>query len=106
MNSWIYLIIAGIFEMAWVLALKFSENFTKLIFSVLTVIFMILSLLFLSFSFKTIPMGTAYACWTAIGAVGVIIFGIFFLGESANLLRIFFIGLVIAGIIGLKITTP
>ena len=106
MNSWIYLIIAGIFEMAWVLALKFSENFTKLIFSVLTVIFMILSLLFLSFSFKTIPMGTAYACWTAIGAVGVIIFGIFFLGESANLLRIFFIGLVIAGIIGLKVTTP
>ena len=106
MNSWIYLIIAGIFEMAWVLALKFSENFTKLIFSVLTVIFMILSLLFLSFSFKTIPMGTAYACWTAIGAVGVIIFGIFFLGESANLLRIFFIGLVIAGIIGLKVTAP
>ena len=106
MNSWIYLIIAGIFEMAWVLALKFSENFTKLIFSVLTIIFMILSLLFLSFSFKTIPMGTAYACWTAIGAVGVIIFGIFFLGESANLLRIFFIGLVIAGIIGLKVTTP
>ena len=106
MNSWIYLVIAGIFEMAWVLALKFSENFTKLIFSVLTIIFMILSLLFLSFSFKTIPMGTAYACWTAIGAIGVIIFGIFFLGESANLLRIFFIGLVIAGIIGLKVTTP
>ena len=106
MNSWIYLVIAGIFEMAWVLALKFSENFTKLIFSVLTIIFMILSLLFLSFSFKTIPMGTAYACWTAIGAVGVIIFGIFFLGESANLLRIFFIGLVIAGIIGLKVTAP
>ena len=106
MNSWIYLIIAGIFEMAWVLALKFSENFTKLIFSALTIIFMILSLLFLSFSFKTIPMGTAYACWTAIGAIGVIIFGIFFLGESANLLRIFFIGLVIAGIIGLKITAP
>ena len=106
MNSWIYLIIAGIFEMAWVLALKFSENFTKLIFSALTIIFMILSLLFLSFSFKTIPMGTAYACWTAIGAIGVIIFGIFFLGESANLLRIFFIGLVIAGIIGLKVTAP
>lgn len=106
MNSWIYLVIAGIFEMGWVLALKFSENFTKLIFSALTIIFMILSLLFLSFSFKTIPMGTAYACWTAIGAIGVIIFGIFFLGESANILRIFFIGLVIAGIIGLKITTP
>ncbi len=92
--------------MGWVLALKFSENFTKLIFTLLIIIFMILSLLFLSFSLKTIPMGTAYACWTAIGAIGVIIFGIFFLGESANLLRIFFIGLVIAGIIGLKLTTP
>lgn len=73
MNSWIYLFVAGIFEMGWVLALKFSENFTKLLFAVLTVVFMILSLIFLSFSFKSIPMGTAYACWTAIGAVGVII---------------------------------
>ena len=98
MNSWIYLFVAGIFEMGWVLALKFSENFTKLLFAVLTVVFMILSLIFLSFSFKSIPMGTA------IGAVGVIIFGIFFLGESANLLRLFFIGLVITGIIGLKLT--
>ena len=106
MNSWIYLVIAGIFEMGWVLALKFSENFTKLIFTLLTIIFMVLSLVFLSFSFKTIPMDTVYACWTAIGVIGVIIFGIFFLGESANLLRIFFIGLVIAGIIGLKLTTP
>lgn len=104
MNSWIYLFVAGIFEMGWVLALKFSENFTKLLFAVLTVVFMILSLIFLSFSFKSIPMGTAYACWTAIGAVGVIIFGIFFLGESANLLRLFFIGLVITGITGLKLT--
>lgn len=105
MNSWIYLVIAGIFEMGWVLALKFSENFTRLLFAVLTVIFMILSLIFLSFSFKTIPMGTAYACWTAIGAIGVIIFGIFFLGESVNILRIFFICLVISGIIGLKLTS-
>ncbi len=105
MNSWIYLIIAGIFEMAWVLALKFSENFTKLLFSVLTVIFMILSLIFLSLSFKTIPTGTAYACWTAIGAVGVIVVGMIFFGESTSILRIGFLAMIIIGIVGLKLTT-
>lgn len=66
---------------------------------------MILSLVFLSISFKTIPMGTAYACWTAIGAVGVIVFGMMFLGESTDVLRIFFIALIIAGVIGLNLTT-
>lgn len=91
--------------MGWVLSLKFSENFTKHIFTALTIILMILSLLFLSLSFKTIPMGTAYACWTAIGAVGVIVFGILFLGESANALRLFFIALIVAGIMGLKLTS-
>ena len=105
MNSWIYLIVAGLFEMAWVLALSFSDNFTNYLFVFLTAIFMILSLIFLSLSFKTIPMGTAYACWTAIGAVGVIVFGILFLGESANLFRIFCIGLIIAGVMGLKLSS-
>ena len=105
MNSWIILVIAGIFEMAWVLALKFSNNFTNFFYTILVVIFMILSLVFLSISFKTIPMGTAYACWTAIGAVGVIVFGMMFLGESTDVLRIFFIALIIAGVIGLNLTT-
>lgn len=104
MNSWIYLIIAGIFEMAWVLALKFSQNFTKLNYSILVVVFMALSLILLSMSFELIPMGTAYACWTAIGAVGVLIFGILFLGESSSVLRLFFITLIVAGVIGLNLT--
>lgn len=104
MNSWIYLVIAGIFEMAWVLALKFSQNFTKLTYSILVVVFMALSLIFLSMSFESIPMGTAYACWTAIGAVGVLIFGILFLGESSSVLRLFFITLIVAGVIGLNLT--
>ena len=105
MNSWIILVFAGLFEMAWVLALKFSNNFSNLFYTVLFVIFMILSLVLLSISFKSIPMGTAYACWTAIGAVGVIVFGMMFLGESADALRTFFIALIVAGVIGLNLTT-
>ncbi len=105
MNSWIYLLIAGIFEMIWVLALKFSDNFQKVGYVILTAVAMILSLLFLSLSFKTIPTGTAYACWTAIGAVGVILVGMIFLGESTSFLRIFFISLIVIGIVGLKIAS-
>lgn len=105
MSSWIYLVIAGIFEMIWVLALKFSDNFQKVGYVILTAVAMILSLLFLSLSFKTIPTGTAYACWTAIGAVGVILVGMIFLGESTSFLRIFFISLIVIGIVGLKIAS-
>lgn len=105
MNSWIYLVIAGIFEMIWVLALKFSDNFQKVGYVILTAVAMILSLLFLSLSFKTIPTGTAYACWTAIGAVGVILVGMIFLGESTSFLRIFFISLIVISIVGLKIAS-
>ena len=102
MNSWIILIIAGIFEMAWVLALKFSNNFSNLFYDALFLIFMFLSVFLLSMSFDSIPTGTAYACWTAIGAIGVIVFGIMFLGESADVLRIFFISLIVAGVIGIN----
>ena len=105
MNSWIYLLIAGIFEMIWVLALKFSDNFQKVGYVILTAVAMILSLLFLSLSFKTIPTGTDYACWTAIRAVGVILVGMIFLGESTSFLRIFFISLIVIGIVGLKIAS-
>ena len=105
MNSWIILVIAGLFEMAWVLALKLSNNFSNIFYAVLVVIFMRLSLVLLSISFQTIPMGTAYACWTAIGAIGVIVFGMMFLGESMDVLRIFFIALIVAGVIGLNLTT-
>lgn len=104
MNSWIYLIIAGIFEMIWVVSLKLSDNFQKISYVILTVAAMILSLIFLSLSFDGIPTGTAYACWTAIGAVGVIVFGMLFLGESTSFLRVLFISMIVIGIVGLKLT--
>lgn len=101
MNPWIYLIIA---EIGWALSLKFSEGFTNTIMSISTVVIMIISLLFLSLALKEIQIGTAYAIWTAIGAVGVAIVGMIFLGETKTIVRIFCIMLVIAGIIGLKLS--
>lgn len=105
MNSWICLIIAGIFEMLWVLSLELSDGFSKIKYILLTIIFMIISIVLLSFSFETISMGTAYACWTAIGAIGVIIIGMLFLNESTSFVRLAFIAMVIIGIVGLKLTT-
>ena len=98
MNSWIYLFIAGISEIGWALSLKFSEGFSKPLMSIITLIFMIVSLVFLSFALKEIQIGTAYAIWTAIGAVGVAIVGMIFLGEVKSLVRIFCIMLIVAGI--------
>ena len=101
--SWIYLFIAGLFEIGWAIGLKYTEGFTKLWPSVITVIGMILSFYFLSTAVKTIPIGTAYAVWTGIGAVGTAILGILLFGESKEVVRIFFILLIVIGIIGLKI---
>lgn len=101
--SWIYLFIAGLFEIAWAIGLKYTEGFTNLLPSVLTVIGMLLSFYFLSAAVKTIPIGTAYGIWTGIGAVGTAILGIILFDESKDLIRIFFILLIIIGIVGLKI---
>jgi len=101
--AWIYLIIAGLFEIGWAIGLKYTEGFTKLWPSVITIATMILSFYFLSTAVKTIPIGTAYAIWTGIGAVGTAILGIFLFGESKEFIRIFFIFLIVIGIIGLKI---
>jgi len=101
--SWIYLFIAGLFEIGWAIGLKYTEGFTKLWPSVITVIGMILSFYFLSTAVKTIPIGTAYAIWTGIGAVGTAILGIILFGESKEVIRIFFIMLIVIGIVGLKI---
>ena len=100
--SWIYLFIAGLFEIGWAIGLKYTEGFTKLWPSVITVIGMILSFYFLSTAVKTIPIGTAYAVWTGIGAVGTAILGILLFGESKEIMRLFFILLIIIGIAGLK----
>lgn len=105
MNPWIYLFIAGISEIGWALSLKFSEGFSKPLMSVITIIFMIGSLILLSGALKEIPIGTAYAIWTAIGAVGVAIFGMIFLGEVKSFIRIACIMLILAGIMGLKFTS-
>ena len=105
MNPGIYLIIAGICEVAWATSMKFSEGFTKIVPSIITIIFLIISMVLLEYAIKGIPLGTAYACWTAIGVIGTVIIGIIFLNESSSPLRLLFLFFVIMGIIGLKLTT-
>lgn len=101
--SWIYLFIAGLFEIGWAIGLKYTAGFTKLWPSIITIIGMILSFYFLSNAVKSIPIGTAYAIWTGIGAVGTAILGILLFGESKEFVRIFFILLIVVGIVGLKV---
>jgi len=100
--NWILLLIAGLFEIAWAIGLKYSEGFSKPIASVFTIVTMIISMALLSYSVKTLPVGTAYAVWTGIGAVGTAILGIFLFNESREFMRIFFIFLIIVGIVGLR----
>ena len=101
--SWFILIVAGVFEICWAVGLKYSNGFTKFWPSVFTVLSMIVSMVLLSFSIKEIPLGTAYAIWTGIGALGTATLGIFLFNESSEILRLFFIFLVVVGIAGLKI---
>ncbi len=103
--AWFYLIIAGLFEIVWAVGLKYSEGFTRLYPSIGTVIAMIISFYFLAQGLKVIPVGTAYAVWTGIGAVGTAILGMILFNESRDLLRISCILLIIAGIIGLKLVS-
>lgn len=103
--AWINLIIAGLFEIIWAIGLKYSEGFTRLYPSVGTVIAMIISFYFLAQGLKVIPVGTAYAIWTGIGAVGTAILGIILFEESKDLLRIGCILLIVVGIVGLKVVS-
>lgn len=100
--AWVYLFIAGLFECGWAIGLKYTEGFTKLVPSILTVLAMALSFWLLSIAMKTIPVGTAYAVWTGIGAVGVAVLGMFLFGESRDVMRIFCLLLIVSGIVGLK----
>jgi len=100
---WIVLFVAGLFEVAWAIGLKYTEGFSKLWPSVFTIACMIISMVLLAYSVKHLPIGTAYAIWTGIGAVGTAILGIILFNESKELVRIFFIFLIIIGIVGLKI---
>ena len=103
--SWIYLLIAGLTEIAWAIGLKQSEGWTRFWPSVITGALMIVSFVFLSLALKTLPIGTAYAVWTGIGAAGTAIAGIYFFGESRDLLRVLCIALIIAGVAGLRIVS-
>lgn len=104
--SWIVLFIAGLFEIAWAIGLKYTEGFTRLWPTVGTVLAMILSVALLGLAMKTLPVGTAYAVWTGIGAVGTVILGIALFSEPASAGRLISLGLIVAGIIGLKLVTP
>lgn len=101
--SWLYLLIAGIFEITWAVGLKLSNGFTHPVSSAVTIIGMIACYYFLAISLKEIPLGTAYAVWTGIGTVGTIILGIILFKEPVSLMRFLCIGLIICGITGLKI---
>ena len=104
--AWLYLFIAGLFETAWAIGLKYSAGFTKLGPSVFTVVAMMVSLYLLALALRTIPVGTGYAVWTGIGTVGAAILGILLFNESREIARILCILLIVAGIIGLKLTSP
>ena len=101
-NPWIYLVLAGIMEVGWAVSLKYTEGFSQIIPSIITVIFMIFSLYLLSLALKTITIGTGYAIWTGIGAIGTAIIGMLLLGDSKELGRVICILVVITGILGLK----
>jgi quaternary ammonium compound-resistance protein SugE len=103
--AWLYLFVAGLFEVGWAIGLKYTEGFSWLLPSLLTVAAMILSLALLGLALKTLPVGTAYAIWTGIGAVGTAALGIYLFGEPATAARLGSIGLIVAGIVGLKLVT-
>lgn len=101
--AWIILLIAGVFEIGWAVGLKFTEGFTKPIPTALTTISLVLSMVLLGWSVKTLPLGTAYAVWTGVGAVGTAIVGIILFKEPATAARLVCLGLIVAGILGLKV---
>ena len=106
MNAWLILFGAGIAEIAWVIGMRYSAGFTKLWPSAFTVVTVGISMLLLAWAVKTLPIGSAYAVWTGIGAIGVAVAGMFWFGESTNPLRLMCIVLIVAGVVGLKFLTP
>jgi quaternary ammonium compound-resistance protein SugE len=104
--NWFILILAGLFEIAWAIGLKYTDGFTRLWPTVGTVLAMAISLGLLGIAMKSLPVGTAYAVWVGVGAVGTAILGMVLLGESANAGRLLSLALILAGIIGLKMATP
>jgi quaternary ammonium compound-resistance protein SugE len=103
--SWAILVVAGLFEVGWAIGLKYTEGFTRLWPTVWTVVAMIMSLWLLGIAVKSLPIGTAYSIWVGVGTVGAVVLGIVLFEEPANAARLISVALIIAGIVGLKLTT-
>ena len=104
--NWVILVLAGLFEIGWAIGLKYTEGFTRLWPTVGTVLAMVVSLGLLGIAMKSLPVGTAYAIWVGVGAIGTAILGVVLLGEPVNAGRILSLALILGGIIGLKLATP
>lgn len=103
--AWLILILAGVFEVIWAYSMKLSEGFTKLVPSIVTIIFMVLSIILLSFSMRSLPLGTAYTVWTGIGAIGSFLLGIFFLHEPMGAMRMLAAVLIVSGLVLMKLSS-
>ncbi|WP_027855192.1 DMT family transporter [Marinobacterium litorale] len=101
--GWIYLLIAGLLECLWAIGLKYSDGFTRFWPSVITAVLIVVSLTLLSFAMRTIPVGTAYAVWSGIGASALALVGVLFMQEPGGLIRMLCIGMIIGGVVGLKL---
>lgn len=104
--AWLILVVAGLLEVGWAIGLKYTEGFTRPLPTTLTVVAMVASVWLLGIAMKSLPVGTAYAVWVGVGAVGTVILGIVLLDEPANPARLVSLGLIIAGIVGLRLATP
>ncbi len=104
--AWIVLLLAGLFEVGWAVGLKYTEGFTRPVPTLLTVASMAVSLGLLGLALRELPLGTAYAVWTGIGSLGTALLGIWLFGESASPVRLACIGLIVAGLVGLKLVSP
>lgn len=104
--AWIILLIAGLFETAWAVGLKYSESFTKPVPTAITIVCLVISMVLLGYAMRSLPLGTAYAIWTGIGAVGAVIAGIVLFHEPVGAVRLVCAGMIVLGIIGLKFATP
>ena len=104
--NWIILLVAGLFEVGWAIGLKYTEGFTRLWPTVWTLLSMTLSVVLLGLAVKTLPLGTAYAVWVGVGAIGTAILGMMLFNEPANAARVLSLALILAGIVGLKLSMP
>ena len=104
--AWLYLFVAGLFEVGWAIGLKYTEGFTRLWPSLWTILAMLVSLWLLGIAMKSLPIGTAYSVWVGVGAAGTVILGIALFNEPVNAFRLVSVGLIIAGIVGLRLATP